>query len=142
MNVKEGYNMDDLMARTMVENLSIGIDPVTGCVLSTGDSCANEVVQEALKTVLEHCALESYATILERQRKEKKGKQEKARQKRAAARADQSSRQGVPWTRDEEQKMKVLYDNGYSASQIAALLRRSPSAVRIRLNDMLAWRKS
>lgn len=134
--------MDDLMARTMVENLSIGIHPVTGHILPDGDSCANEVVQEALKTVLEHCTLESYATILERQRKEKKEKQEKARQKRAAARAEQSSRKGVPWTRDEEQKMKVLYDNGYSASQIAAVLRRSPSAVRIRLNDMLAWRKA
>ena len=61
---------DDLMARTMVENLSIGINPLTGRALSPSDCCANEVVQEALKAVLEHCSLESYASILERQRKE------------------------------------------------------------------------
>ena len=52
---------DDLMARTMVENLSIGINPLTGRALPPSDCCANEVVQEALKAVLEHCSLESYA---------------------------------------------------------------------------------
>lgn len=36
--------MDDLMARTMVENLSIGIDPLTGRALSPRDCCANELV--------------------------------------------------------------------------------------------------
>ena len=51
---------DDLMARTMVENLSIGINPLTGRALPPSDCCANEVVQEALKAVLEHCSLESY----------------------------------------------------------------------------------
>ena len=61
---------DDLMARTVVENLSIGINPLTGRALPPSDCCANEVVQEALKTVLEHCSLESYASILERQIKE------------------------------------------------------------------------
>ena len=43
---------NDLMARTMVENLSIGINPLTGRALSPSDCCANEVVQEALKAVL------------------------------------------------------------------------------------------
>ena len=43
---------DDLMARTKVENLSIGINPLTGRVLPPSDCCANEVVQEALKAVL------------------------------------------------------------------------------------------
>lgn len=56
--------MDDLMARTVVENLSLGIDPLTGNVLGDGDCCANEMVQEALRIVLEHCSLESYRTIL------------------------------------------------------------------------------
>ena len=37
--------MDDLMARTMVENLSVGIDPITGNHLRQDDSCANELVQ-------------------------------------------------------------------------------------------------
>lgn len=59
--------MDDLMARTMVENLSIGIDPITGKVLPEADACSNEIVQEAIKTVLEFCSIDSYATTLERQ---------------------------------------------------------------------------
>ena len=44
--------MDDLMARTMVENLSIGIDPLTVRALSPRDCCSNELVQEALNRVL------------------------------------------------------------------------------------------
>ena len=69
--------MDDLLARTMVENLSIGIDPITGKLLRQDDSCANEFVQEAIRTVLDHCTIDSYATILERQRKEQKEQREK-----------------------------------------------------------------
>ena len=64
--------MDDLMARTMVENLSLGIHPITGKRLSYSDSCSNEVVQEAIKTVLENCTIDSYATILKREREKKK----------------------------------------------------------------------
>ena len=62
---------DDLMARTMVENLSIGINPLTGRALPPSDCCSNEFVQEALKAVLAHCSLESYASHLDRLRKEK-----------------------------------------------------------------------
>lgn len=64
--------MDDLMARTMVENLSIGINPLTGRILSPSDCCANEVVQEALKTVLEHCSLELMPLCLHGKEKKKK----------------------------------------------------------------------
>jgi hypothetical protein len=63
--------IDDLMARTMIENLSIGINPLTGAVLPSSDCCANEVVQEALKSVLDHCSLESYGSILKKQRQER-----------------------------------------------------------------------
>ena len=63
--------MDDLMARTMVENLSIGIDPLTVRALSPRDCCSNEFVQEALRIVLDNCSLESYGTILERRREER-----------------------------------------------------------------------
>ena len=74
--------MDDLLARTMVENLSIGIDPITGKLLRQDDSCANEFVQEAIRTVLDHCTIDSYATILERQQKEKKEQKEKSKEER------------------------------------------------------------
>ena len=49
-------DMDDLMARTIVENL------MSGEALDDHDVCANETVQEALRVVLEHCSLESYQT--------------------------------------------------------------------------------
>lgn len=75
--------MDDLMARTMVENLSIGIDPLTGRALSPRDCCANELVQEALKMVLDNCSLESYGTILERRREERKREKQERKERRA-----------------------------------------------------------
>lgn len=74
--------MDDLMARTMVENLSVGIDPITGKLLSQDDSCANELVQEAIRTVLDHCSIDSHAIHLERQRKEKKEEADKRKKTR------------------------------------------------------------
>ena len=40
--------MDPFLARTMVENLSKGINPVTGRALPQNDICANEDVQDAL----------------------------------------------------------------------------------------------
>lgn len=46
------------MARTIVENLSRGINPLTGEMLSEEDACSNEAVQEALQIVLEHCTLD------------------------------------------------------------------------------------
>ena len=86
---------DDLMARTMVENLSIGINPLTGRALPLSDCCANEVVQEALKAVLEHCSLESYASILERQRKEKEAAQKEKKERRKT----QYPNTGKAWSR-------------------------------------------
>ena len=86
---------DDLMARTMVENLSIGIDPITGRTLPPSDCCANEVVQEALKAVLEHCSL----SILERQRKEKEAAQKEKKERRKA----QYPNTGKAWSREESE---------------------------------------
>lgn len=58
--------MDDLMARTIVENLSVGIDPLSGKTLRADDCCSNQLIQEALCVVLEHCSLESYGTQMAR----------------------------------------------------------------------------
>lgn len=58
--------MDDLMARTIVENLSVGIDPLSGKTLGADDCCSNQLIQEALCVVLEHCSLESYGTQMAR----------------------------------------------------------------------------
>ena len=117
---------DDLMARTMVENLSIGIDPLTGRALPPSDCCANEVVQEALKTVLEHCSLESYASILERQRKEKAAAQKEKKERRKA----QYPNTGRSWSREESEKLYDLYfQKKNSIWQIANILKRTPGSV-------------
>lgn len=124
--------MEDLMARTMVENLSIGINPITGKVLPKQDSCYNEIVQEAIKIVLENCSIDSYATILEKQRKEKEEK--------AAARKKQREEgypnQGKQWTRDEDWKLGALYNNGYSVYHIANILKRSPASIKTRIKRL------
>lgn len=124
--------MDDLMARTMVENLSFGIDPVTGKLLSQDDSCANELVQEAIRTVLDHCTIDSYATILERQRKEKKEEAEKRKEARKA----RYPNQGKPWTKREAGMLSVLHQEGYHVPHIANILKRSPSAVADKLKKL------
>jgi len=56
--------MDDMLARTIIETLAKGINPLTGWILSENDSCAQEEIQEALKIVLEHCSIESTAEYL------------------------------------------------------------------------------
>ena len=114
--------MDDLMARTMVENLSLGIHPITGKRLSYSDSCSNEVVQEAIKTVLENCTIDSYATILKRER-EKKKKHYIIKQK------DPYPRSQIPWTKAEDEKVRVLFKKGYPVSQIAAIMKRDPARI-------------
>lgn len=127
--------MEDLMARTMVENLSIGIDPRTGLALGKGDCCADPVVQEALKMVLEHCSLESYGSILERQRREKK-EAKKAKKAQKAETKERYPAQGEEWTTQEEWKLLALHNNGYSVPHIANILKRSPGAIRARLKKL------
>lgn len=117
---------DDLMARTMVENLSIGINPLTGRALPPSDCCANEVVQEALKAVLEHCSLESYASILERQRKEKEAAQKEKKERRKA----QYPNTGKAWSREESEKLCDLYfRRKNNIWQIANILKRTLGSV-------------
>ena len=128
----EDYAMDELMARTLVENLSVGIDPITGKLLSQDDSCANELVQEAIRTVLDHCTIDSYATILERQRKEKKEEAEKRKEARKA----RYPNQGKPWTKQEEGTLAVLHREGYHIPHIANILKRSPSAITDKLRKL------
>ena len=51
--------MDPFLARTMVESLSKGINPLSGRVLPLNDSCSNEKIQDALIEILDHCTIES-----------------------------------------------------------------------------------
>ncbi|MEG1578625.1 MAG: hypothetical protein RR336_07655, partial [Oscillospiraceae bacterium] len=63
--------MDQLLARTIVETLSKGLDPLIGTVLPDTDICASEEIQEALITVLSACTIESNEALLKRLRQEK-----------------------------------------------------------------------
>ena len=62
--------MDPFLARTMVESLSKGIDPLSGRALPLKDSCSNEEIQEALLEVLAHCSIESSEQYLVRLKEE------------------------------------------------------------------------
>ena len=68
--------MDPFLARTMVETLSKGINPVTGRTLDKRDSCANEEIQDALIEVLEHCTIESVEQYMIRLKEEKEAERE------------------------------------------------------------------
>lgn len=121
---------DDLMARTMVENLSIGINPLTGRALPPSDCCSNEFVQEALKTVLAHCSLESYASLLKRQRKEK----EEAKEERKELRLSRYPNSGKPWTKAEDAQLyDLFYNKGKNIWHIANILKRTPQGISARL---------
>ena len=64
-----------MLARTIIETLAKGINPLTGWILSENDSCAQEEIQEALKIVLEHCSIESTAEYLKSLPRNKKAEQ-------------------------------------------------------------------
>ncbi len=117
--------MDPFLARTMVENLSKGIHPLTGLPLYENDSCSNEAVQDALLEVLEHCAIESTEQYLLRLKEEKKEKS-KAKQAENKKRYPNG---GNPWTKEDETKMMSLHRSGYNIYQIANILKRTPNAI-------------
>ena len=128
--------MDDLMARTMVENLSIGIDPLTGRALSPRDCCSNEFVQEALRIVLDNCSLESYGTILERRREER----EKEKQERKELRAERYPNAGKAWTKEEDRRLRDMYVLGRKNKyRIANILQRTPNSIATRLKKLGIW---
>jgi len=128
----EDKSMDDLMARTMVENLAIGINPITGRVLPKSDACSNELIQTAIKTVLDACTIESYGTLLKRQQEDKKAEVERRKEERMR-RFPQS---GKPWTTAEEHNLVALYHKGYAISHIANILKRSSGAIRSHLTKL------
>ena len=72
--------MDELMARTMIETLAKGIDPVSGLALPDDHLCNNEDMQEALEIVLENCTIESYKDMLNRKKAEKAEARRKKRE--------------------------------------------------------------
>lgn len=124
--------LDPFLARSMVETLSRGINPVTGQVLSYHDSCSNEEIQEALLEVLDHCTIESVEQYILRG----KGDEQAARDERAAANAQRYPRGGQPWSSQEEQKLLSMLRRGKNIYQIANVLKRTPRAVSERMRNL------
>ena len=124
--------MDPFLARTMIESLSQGINPLTGRALSTSDICTNVDVQDALLEVLEHCSIESTEQYLVRIKEEKK-------EKREAKRADNTRRYprgGEAWSKEEEFQMISMHRSGCNIYQIANILKRTPGAISDRMKKL------
>ena len=133
--------MDPFLARTMVENLSKGINPLTGCALPLQDVCSIEDVQDALITVLEHCSIESTEQYLVRIKEEKDAVREEKRQNNAK----RYPRGGEPWSSEEERKLLYLYRSGCNIYQLANTFKRTPGAISDRLKKLRSipvYRKS
>ena len=124
--------MDPFLARTMVETLSKGINPVTGRVLNSNDSCANEEIQDALIEVLEHCTIESVEQYMVRMKEER----QVAHEEKVARNAQRYPRGGEPWSSAEEQELLSLHRWGKSIYQIAGILNRTPRAIEDRLKKL------
>lgn len=137
--------MDDLMARTMVENLSKGINPFTGEDVPKTDLCANEEIQKALQFVLYYCSIESYERMLKREYSGKtplpaktapweKGKEKKTKKRRVRSAARKE------WTAEEDLRLYQLHDKEFQTEeQIAKALNRSPTEVRRRISKLFKW---
>lgn len=124
--------MDPFLARTMVESLSKGVDPLTGRVLPESDSCYGEAVQDALLEVLAHCTIESNEQYLIRIKEEKALKRKEMRKKYTK----RYPRGGDAWTSAEERRLSELHRNGCSIYRIANILQRTPGAIETRLKKL------
>lgn len=124
--------MDPFLARTMVESLSKGINPLSGRALPLKDSCSNEEIQEALLEVLAHCSIESNEQYLVRL------KEEKAATRRAKRNeyVKRYPRGGEPWQDEEEKQLLRMHRKGFNIYKIANILERTPGAVADRLKKL------
>ena len=100
-----------MLARTIIETLAKGINPLTGWILSENDSCAQEEIQEALKIVLEHCSIESTAEYLK-------------------------SLPRTAWSQKEERELLRLHQQGNSVKRISLILKRSTGAIESKLRKL------
>lgn len=115
-------DMDDLMARTIVENLSLGVNPISGQALDDNDVCANETVQEALRVVLEHCSLESYNTKAHERSPKKRKERREYLSAQARSLREQAENEG-------KRKLAQLCREGKSVLEMAREMRCSTGEI-------------
>ena len=121
--------MNEMMARTIVETLSKGIDPLTGRVLPETHLCSNEIIQDALETVLSKCSIESNEQFLQR------NKQNDRRQQKAIRRATLDNA-GSSWLPEEEDTILELYARKYSLQEIARITGRTGGEISAKLRQL------
>lgn len=129
---KDNYQVDPFLARTMVEALSKGINPLTGCALSSNDICTLEEVQDALLAVLEYCSIESNEQYLVRIKEKKRTNREETHKHNA----EKYPRGGTAWSSEEENKLLYMHRHGCNIYQIANTLKRTPGAISDRLRKL------
>ena len=115
-------DMDDLMARTIVENLSLGINPMSGQALDDNDVCANETVQKALRVVVEHCSLGSYTTKAHERSPEKRKEKKEILSEQARLLREQAEN-------EEKHKLAQLCREGKSVLEMAREMRCSTGEI-------------
>lgn len=131
-NQQEGDGMDPFLARTMVESLSKGINPLSGRVLPLNDSCSNEKIQDALIEILDHCTIESNEQYLFRIKQEKVQERKQRREE---------NRKKYPrcmefWSKEEERQLIQMHHRGANIYMIANVLKRTPTAIENRLKKI------
>ena len=119
-------------ARKMVENLSHGIDPYIGRELPMQDVCADPEVQEALRIVLEYCAIESH----DQHREKEKSNKIVERELRSQERHLKYPNGGKPWTSNEIADLLNLHGKRYNIYQIANIMKRTPAAIKKQLKNL------
>jgi len=102
--------MKNAQAKSVLELLLNGVDPVTGECLDDDHVCAQPLVMRAL-----HCAVEALSDA---------PRMEKTRKGRPANR---------PWTEEDDAQVCTLHEQGYAPEQICALIDRRPRGLRRRM---------
>lgn len=100
--------MDKLHAAEILVTLADGIDPSTGEVLPPDDSCNQPDVIRAL-----HVAV----SALKNEKRKK----------------PQPANAGKPWTAEDEETLKRMFENGCSKKDICAYFKRTDGAIAARL---------
>jgi len=102
--------MDIERAKSILNILADGINPVTGEVLSSEDSCNQVEVVRALNTILRTVEIQQISL---------------AKQKRQNA--------GKPWTEKEEFELSKMFDEGRTRKEICEYFKRTDGAIAARL---------
>lgn len=102
--------MDIERAKELLTALSDGVNPLTGEVLSEDDSCNQVEIVRALNTVLR--VLDGHPKMSRKLSPENAGK---------------------PWTKENEEILARMFEQGCTRKEICNYFKRSPGAIAARL---------